>query len=208
MNNKIEAIIFDLGRVLVQVDITRGILGLFDHSFENGTETAVACMMREPSYAAYNAGKLSPQEFYEQMKNKLSFKMEFNEFAKKWCDVFDPMEGMDTLVNDLHRKVKIGLLSDTDPMHWDYLKNTFTFIDAIEKPTLSFETGFRKPSKQAYLAAVKNVGADASHCLYVDDLMENVIGAKNAGLDAVQFLGARKLRQDLAEKGITQLERI
>lgn len=202
INKKIEAVIFDLGRVLVKVDITRGILGLFGHSFENGTEAAVAIMMREPAYASYNAGELSPQGFYDAMRKKLSFKMNFQDFAKKWCDVFDPMDGMDAFVTNLQQKIKVGLLSDTDPMHWNYLTKRFAFIDAIKKPTLSFETGFRKPSKEAYLAAVKNVGVDASHCLYVDDLMENVIGANNAGLDAVQFLGVKKLRQDLAEKGI------
>ncbi len=66
--SKIEAIVFDVGRVLVNVDITRGILGLFGHSLANGTEAAVAEMMREPAYAAYNAGKLTPQQFYEAMK--------------------------------------------------------------------------------------------------------------------------------------------
>ena len=199
---KIEAVIFDLGRVLVNVDITRGIFGLFGHCMKNGTEAAVAQMMREPAYALYNAGNSSPEEFYGAMKRKFSLDVDFTEFARLWCDVFDPMEGMDKVISELHGKMMLGLLSDTDPLHWNYIRQRFSFIAMIEKPTLSFQTGFRKPAKEAYLAAVRNVGVEASKCLYVDDLMENVSGAKEAGLDAVQFTGVKTLRQDMADRGI------
>lgn len=195
--SKIQAVIFDLGRVLVNVDITRGIFGLFGHSLANGTEAAVAQMMREPAYAAYNAGKLTPQQFYEAMKTKFSLEVDFAEFARLWCDVFDSMAGMDELVKQLHGKVRLGLLSDTDPMHWNYIRERFAFISLIDRPTLSFETGFRKPTKEAYLVAVRNVGVAASQCLYVDDLMENVRGAIDAGLEAVQFKGTDILSQEM-----------
>ena len=200
--SKIQAVVFDLGRVLVNVDITRGIFGLFGHSLANGTEAAVAQMMREPAYAAYNAGTLKPQQFYEAMNKKFSLEVDFDEFARLWCDVFDPMDGMDELVRQLHGKVRLGLLSDTDPLHWNYIRERFEFIALIDKPTLSFETGFRKPAKEAYLAAVRNVGVETSQCLYVDDLMENVRGALNAGLEAVQFRGANLLRQEIRTRGI------
>jgi glucose-1-phosphatase len=200
--SKIEAVIFDLGRVLVSVDITRGIFGLFGHSLANGTEAAVAEMMREPAYAAYNAGNLSPELFYQTMKKKFSLEVDFAEFARQWCDVFDPMEGMDELVTQLHGRVRLGLLSDTDPLHWDYIQKRFAFVSLIDRPTLSFETGFRKPTKEAYLAAVRNVGVEAQRCLYVDDLMENVRGAVNAGLEAVQFTGVDALRQELMVREI------
>jgi HAD superfamily hydrolase (TIGR01509 family) len=200
--SKIEAIVFDLGRVLVNVDITRGIFGLFGHLLANGTEAAIAQMMREPAYAAYNAGKLTPEQFYEAMKKKFSLEADFKEFARQWCDVFDPMDGMYELVKELRGKVRLGALSDTDPLHWDYIRQRFEIIALIEKPTLSFETGFRKPAKEAYWAAVRNVGVEASRCLYVDDLMENVRGAQNAGLEAVQFTGVNMLRREMADREI------
>jgi glucose-1-phosphatase len=200
--NKIEAVIFDLGRVLVNVDITRGIFGLFGHSFENGTEAAVAQMMCESAYAAFNAGKLSPDQFYEAMKKRYSLDVDFTEVAKRWCDVFDSMEGIEELITDLHGKVRLGLLSDTDPLHWNYICQRFAFVSLFDRPTLSFETGFRKPSRDAYLAAVQNTGVEASQCLYIDDLMENVFGALRAGLEAVHFTGVSKLRQEIVSREI------
>lgn len=202
ITRKIEAIIFDLGRVLVNVDITRGIFGLFGHGTQKGTEVAVAQLMREPAVALYNSGRLSPEEFYHTMKEKFSLNLAFAEFAGLWCDVFDPMEGMEQLIHQLHGKISLGLLSDTDPLHWDYIQTRFAFVAMIDKPTLSFQTGFRKPSKEAFQAAIKNVGVKASNCFYVDDLMENVSGAQSIGLDAVQFLGIEKLRRDMADRGI------
>lgn len=202
ITRKIEAIIFDLGRVLVNVDITRGIFGLFGHGTQKGTEAAVAQLMREPAVALYNSGRLPPEEFYHTMKEKFSLNLDFAEFVRLWCDVFDPMEGMEQLIHQLHGKIPLGLLSDTDPLHWDYIRRRFEFVAIIDNPTLSFQTGFRKPSKEAFEAAVKNIGVNASCCMYVDDLMENVAGAKKTGLDAVQFLGVEKLRQDLAENGM------
>jgi glucose-1-phosphatase len=201
--NKIEAVVFDLGRVLVNVDITRGIFGLFGHSLTNGTEAAVAQMMQEPAYAAYNAGKLTPQQFYKEMKMKFSLEADFAEFARQWCDVFDPMDGMYELVKELGGKVRLGLLSDTDPLHWKYLRRRFEVVALIERPTLSFETGFRKPAKEAYLAAVRNVSTAASRCLYIDDLMENVQGAMDAGLEAIQFVNVGQLRKDMINRSIS-----
>jgi HAD superfamily hydrolase (TIGR01509 family) len=136
------------------------------------------------------------------MKKKYSLELDFTEFFRQWCDVFDPMDGMDRLITELHGKVRLGLLSDTDPLHWDYIRRRFKFIAMIDEPTLSFQTGFRKPSQEAFLAAVRNTGVEAPKCLYVDDLMENVCGAKKAGLDAVQFTGVNALRQDMADRGI------
>ena len=195
--SEIKAIVFDLGRVLVDVDITRGIFGLFGHSTTNGKEAAVAQMMREPIYAEYNAGKMTPERFYAAVKKKFSFEINFVEFARQWCDVFAPMDGMYELVKNLHGRVRIGLLSDTDPLHWKYICEQFAIVTLIDRPTLSFETGFRKPAKEAYLSAVRNVGVVASQCLYIDDLMENVLGAMDAGLEAIQFTSANALRQEM-----------
>jgi glucose-1-phosphatase len=198
----IEAVIFDMGRVLVNVDITRGIFGLFGHLPAKGTEAAIAAILQEPAFAAYNTGNLTPEQFYEAMTKKFSLEMDFAEFARQWCDVFDPMAGMYELVKELGGTVRLGLLSDTDPLHWRYIRERFAVVSLIEKPTLSFETGFCKPAKEAYLAAVRNVGVEMSRCLYVDDLMENISGARDAGLDAVHFSGAAALRQEMVNRGI------
>ena len=107
------------------------------------------------------------------------------------------------LVKELSGKVRLGLLSDTDPLHWKYIRRRFEVIALIERPTLSFETGFRKPEKEAYLAAARNVGAAASRCLYIDDLIENVQGAMDAGLEAIQFVNVGQLRKDMINRGIS-----
>lgn len=200
--NKIEAVIFDLGRVLVDVDITRGIFGLFDHSSAGDTEAAVSKLMRDPALTAFNIGKLSSEQFYQEMKKKFSLDWDYAEFARLWCDVFGPMAGMPEIVKELSGKVRLGLLSDTDPLHWEYIRQNYALVSLIKKPTLSYETGFQKPGKEAYLAAVKNTGVDAAKCLYVDDLTENVQGAIKAGLQAVQFTGADALRKEIIKREI------
>lgn len=66
----------------------------------------------------------------------------------------------------------------------------------------SFEIGSRKPSLQSYRAPLERMGLLASEGLMIDDRMENVLGAKKAGLEAVHFQTAKLLRKDLEKFGI------
>ncbi len=108
------------------------------------------------------------------------------------------MAGMPELVAELAERYSLGILSDTDPLHWQYCLEQFPLLHLFAKPTLSFQTGLLKPDPQCYsLAAHNTAGTPVESCLFIDDREENVIGARKAGMKALQFTDLASLRRDL-----------
>jgi HAD superfamily hydrolase (TIGR01509 family) len=60
----------------------------------------------------------------------------------------------------------------------------------------------RKPEPAIYRRALDILGSPPERVLFIDDREENIAGARNAGMRAIQFKGAAPLRQDLIECGI------
>lgn len=193
---EISAVIFDLGRVLVDWDIADTIWDLIL------AEVGPRRRAWESLYAELATGRLAPEGFYRKLKERVDIRVDFERFVAGWCEIFFPMPGMEELFAEVEERVAVGLLSDTDPIHWDYLPPRYPFLKRIKKPTLSYEIGFMKPAPQAYLAAARDVGFPPKACFFTDDKQENVEGARRAGMDAVRFSGAEDLRIRLAARGV------
>ena len=136
------------------------------------------------------------------MRERYQIEPDFEIFKQLWCKIFYTMEGMEELVSKLDSRVTIGLLSDTDPIHWEYIRTTWPWIGAIENPTLSYEVGTMKPNAGIYLAAARNVDTAPEHCLFIDDLEVNVEGARAVGMHAISFENPAGLLKRLVQIGL------
>ena len=195
--NKIEAVIFDLGRVIVEIDFPRSLFRLF-RDFEQPSEDVIRQLMEDDLIKRYNTGQMQPQEFYQAVKEKFKLEIDFEEFKELWCDIFSPMPGMETLIRELEGKVKLGVFSNTDPLHWQQICDTNPIMELFTQPTLSFEIGIQKPAPDSYCIAATNVDTPIENCLYIDDLQENVEAAQQVGMRGIQFESTAQLRNELA----------
>ena len=112
------------------------------------------------------------------------------------------MPGMEPLIRELQGKVKLGVFSNTDPLHWQHICDTNPIMEIFTRPTLSFEIGMQKPAPDSYRIAAANVDTPAENCLYIDDLQENVTAAQQAGMQGIQFEHSSQLRRDLQLAGL------
>ncbi|MBD3226411.1 MAG: HAD-IA family hydrolase [Caldithrix sp.] len=198
----IQAIVFDLGRVLVDVDLSRGLLKFVPNTDHKDDLQLMEELFSDPLFMDYGKGKYTPEDFFAMVKDRWQLDISFHQFKEKWCDVFHPMPGMDRLIQQLGKSYKLGLLSDVDPLHWTYVKENYIFINVIENPTLSFQIGYLKPHPNTYAEACKNVGVDPPNCLFIDDRQINVQGARAFGMQAVQFKGNQELMKYLKQNGL------
>ena len=199
--NSIDAVIFDLGRVLVDIDLS-AVTDIFSSLTDKDPHTVAQGMIADPLMVEYNSGRIEPEDFYRKLCDKYELKVDFTQFKKLWCGIFKPMDGMEELVRSLDGRYTLGMLSDTDPLHWGYLSSEYTYLEIFSKPTLSFQVGCMKPAAEIYLKAAAAVGAEPSRCLYVDDLQRNVDGAKRVGMDAIQFTGVDGLKEQLKARNV------
>ena len=196
--SKIEAVIFDLGRVLINIDTSK-IAKFFGKNAGETSEQTLKAYLADDIVRRHETGLISPHEFYRQASHRCRVDIEYARFIREYCDIFAPMEGMEQVVRRVHDKMPIGLLSDTGVLHWEHIIKSFPWLNIFTQPALSFQTGFLKPDARAYKAAADSIGAEITSCLFIDDLPANVQGAIDAGMMAIRFEGVEKLTRQLEE---------
>ncbi len=197
----IKAVIFDLGRVLVKVDLKQGIHKYVDTTGEDD-HSLMENLFDDKIFRDYSGGKSSPETFYRQISARLNLNLDYEQFKKDWCNIFSPMPGMEEIVKKLSGKVALGLLSDSDPLHWRHIKENYDFHNYFKKPTLSFEIGYIKPDPKCYTIAAEHVGFPPENCIFIDDREINVQGAIDAGMQAIQFTSPEALKAELQKRGL------
>ena len=185
--HEIRAIIFDMGRVLVNMDSVPLKEKLYQNLKANEIQKPERLFLHNPIMIAFNRGQISPEEFHQQNCSNYRLDMDFETFKNLWCDIFWTMDSMEELVGRISKKMTVGLLSDTDPLHWNFIRTTWPWIGQIKNPTLSYEIGVMKPNPEIYLAAAENVDTPPEHCVFIDDLKANVDGANAVGIKGIRF---------------------
>jgi HAD superfamily hydrolase (TIGR01509 family) len=62
------------------------------------------------------------------------------------------------------------------------------FFDYSNKNLFSFDLGYHKPDKNIYVMACDIIGFTPHDCIFLDDSLKNVLGARNIGLGAFPFI--------------------
>ena len=107
------------------------------------------------------------------------------------------------LVDEVREVVPVVLLSNasTRLVHDLDRSDLLTAFDAVVG---SADIRAAKPGRAAYEAAAGAVGAAPERCLFVDDTMENVLGARSLGMSAELFTGVDDLRALLRSHGLVR----
>lgn len=128
------------------------------------------------------------------------------EFAAAWSDIFWLNEPVARLVRALRQRRHVLVLgSNTNELHARRFRVQFAeTLASFDQLVLSYEIHASKPSSLFYQACVRACGADRPQsCVFIDDMAENVEGARRAGLQAIQFVNLAQLRADLEELGVS-----
>jgi epoxide hydrolase-like predicted phosphatase len=92
-----------------------------------------------------------------------------------------------TLIEELKPNFKIGMISNVGQ---GFIERMFVDEPAshyFDDLVLSSSVGMIKPDKRIYEIAAERLGVDPSECVFVDDLEKNVVGAQEAGMQAIRY---------------------
>lgn len=202
---KIRAIIFDIGRVLVRVDVRKAQLGL---TKGNGLtpEELWAAIEKDPRWPDWQEGRMSARDWHQNLCNRLGVTLNFDEFTKVWNSALDPEPiHPDSLFQQLSRSYRLGLLSNTDPIHVAHLESTYSFFDYFPKPVRIYSclVGASKPNPLIFREALRACKVKADEAVYIDDIAVFAEAASALGCTGIQFRSPEELRKDLAGIDIT-----
>jgi FMN phosphatase YigB (HAD superfamily) len=193
-------VIFDLGGVLLSVDFMRACARLEAAGGAPAADIGEA-IAKGADKAAFDTGRLGPQEFAERFCAAIGLRLPYAEFAQIWCDIFAEQREVTGLLDEIGRHADLLLLSNTDPLHIAYIRSHYGLLGKFRRLVLSYEVGYAKPARQIFERAL-GLCAAGSRTIYIDDVAEYVAAARASGLPAERYVDAAKLRRDLARFGV------
>ena len=185
-----KAIVFDLGRVLCKFDHMEICRNL--SSFTNlSPQTIHRIIFEEDLEKSFDEGKANANEFFEIVKEKIQAShITFSKFSRIWSNIFSPNPGIEELLSEIDNNIAFYLLSNTNILHWQYIRNmpvlTLFFSDP-NKWILSFEVGVRKPASKIFKVAAKRTGVLPKEILYIDDNPDYVAVFKSLGVKGIVY---------------------
>lgn len=198
----IKTFIFDLGNVIVPFDIEIGI-GNVSKICDLGNDEIREKLFGGKFSQDYHSGKISEKEFYKSVKKSLNLRISFEEFVDAWNSIFLPEPILtDELIGRLAQKYRLIILSDTNKLHFEFIKQKFSVLRHFDDFVLSHEVGAQKPSFQIFEVAIEKARCSPKECFYTDDNKNYVEKARELGINAVQFISAEQLEADLQSRDL------
>ncbi|HTG27930.1 MAG TPA: HAD-IA family hydrolase [Methylomirabilota bacterium] len=197
----IRAIIFDIGRVLVRLDIAGAMGGLAGMISLTPQETWAA-IEHDPRWRDWQEGRMSPRDWQLHICRRLGVNLTFEQFSEIWNRVLDPTPLLDgAFLERLSKRYCLAVLSNTDPIHVAELEKRFDFFRFFKHRSYSCVVGASKPSPLIFRAALQACKTTADNAIYIDDIPAYVEAARQLGMTGIVFQSPDQLIADLEPFG-------
>jgi glucose-1-phosphatase len=199
---KLRAIIFDIGRVLIRVDLDRALAGLADGTTLSPQEVWTI-IEKDPRWPDWQEGRISPHDWHQHLAKRLGGPSTLAQFTETWNRALNPQPIQDNaLLEKLSKRYRMALLSNTDPLHVAYMEPAYEFFRFFPVRIYSCEVGASKPNPLIYREALLACRVRAEEALYIDDVEAYVEAARRLGMSGIQFQSTEQLKSDLRALGV------
>ncbi len=198
----IRAFLFDIGNVLVRFDFSKAFKSIAPFSDVEHTKELLSQF--EDVKLRYEDGQVSRADFLRDAFKYLEFRGTEADFLAAWQGIFTENTPMVKLVEKLHGKFPLYLLSNTNCMHVEGLFRDFDVFAKFSGGTYSHVAQASKPGRRIFEIACADHGLVPETTFFIDDLEANVATAREMGFRAHQYHPDRHeaLLEDLRQVGI------
>src|ERR1700722_10398728 len=198
---KIRAIISDIGRVIVGVDVSRAMQGL-SNSIPLSPKEIWSAIEKDPRFVDLQDGRITARDWHLHIVRRLGGNLTYDQFIQAWNAALLPETLQpDSLWAGLSKKYRLSLLSNTDPIHVAHMESTFTFFKYFPVRIYSCVVGSSKPNPIIYQDALRATKVKDKEAVYIDDLEKNLAAAKAVRMVGVPSPYPATLRDRLPAAG-------
>ncbi|HCP93522.1 MAG TPA: HAD family phosphatase [Bacteroidetes bacterium] len=189
--NKISTIIFDLGGVILDLDQGKTLRAFARKGLDLEDVNEAS-----PIFTDFETGKITAADFRQGIKSLFKGNITDTEIDEAWnAMLLDTCEERFRIIEGLRKQFRIYLLSNTNSIHIDFVRDYLNKHFSIErwdnlfdKQYLSYEIGLRKPNKNIYEYVLSDIQKQPQECLFIDDSFANIKGAESAGIQTLLAL--------------------
>ncbi len=188
----IKNIIFDLGGVIINLDI-QATAKAFEKLGISDFGKVYSQLAQSNLVDHFDKGTISEDDFFNGIKKQFDLKHSRQELEQAWNSMLldFPKHRMDAL-KKYQQSYRTFLLSNTNETHVrEFHKTLHKNIGVrdlegfFEKVYYSCRTGMRKPDKEIFELVLKENKLDPKETLFIDDTIHHIEGAKSAGINAI-----------------------
>lgn len=187
--SRFEAIIFDLGGVILNIDYhatIRAFLSLGVSDFEERYTQAAQTTL----FDDIETGRISPEEFRNGIRGFIESELSDDQIDGAWnAMLLDFPKIRIDILERVQKSHRTFLLSNTNEIHvaqfYQELKREHglkSLNPLFEKVHLSHEMGLRKPNPEIFQALIDEHGLNPEKTLFIDDSEQHLVGAQQAEL--------------------------
>jgi len=206
VKSKTEVLIFDIGNVLLDFDLAPIANGFAECSGRERDEI-FSYIFRSGLSESFDRGEISEQEFYSSVTARFPMNLSYENFRRIACDIFTEKPAINSIIKSLKDHFELGILSNTNKMHFEHIQSAYPLMRHFKDYHLSYRLKLLKPDSEIYKQLINFYGTAPERIFYTDDILENVLSAREQGINAFHFKSAEQLVTDLKSAGIVFFER-
>lgn len=202
MTQRIEAVVFDIGNVLVRWDRRLPYVDRFDDPAELDWFMDEVIPLRW--HAEHDAGRSAAELVAERSALFPAYAQHIHDwFARFNESIPGPVPGSPELVEQLHAAgLPLYAITNFGADTWAGFRPTFPLLDRFGDIVVSGIEKLAKPDPAIYALAAQRFGHAPGAMLFIDDSLPNVIAARDCGWHAHHFTTADGLAADLRDRGL------
>ncbi|WP_449433142.1 HAD family hydrolase [Pseudomonas putida] len=202
--NEIEAVVFDLGGVLVDWNPRH----LYRKIFVND-EAAMEAFLKDVCNTAWNErqdrGRAWVDAISEAIANHPAHEPHIRAYRDRWDEMLSgALDDTVEILEELHTAgVRLIALTNWSAETFHIAEQRFEFLNRFEGVVVSGKEGLMKPEPEIFQLLIRRYGLSPSRTVFIDDVQKNVDAAAALGLRGIRFTDAPQLREALIALGLS-----
>jgi len=195
---KIETIIFDLGKVLIDWEPRRLYRKIFDD--EKKMETFLKKVCTSDWNVEQDRGRSLEEATNILLKKHPKQAKEIKAFYGRWEEMLGgPVQSTVDILEYLYKKKshRLYALTNWSAETFPVAQRDYYFLKYFEGILVSGDEKLIKPDPKIYKLMLKRYKIKASTALFIDDSLKNVKGAEECGIRAIHFKDGDSLKKEL-----------
>ena len=204
----IKNIIFDLGNVLVKVDLEKFEKSVFPEGLKE--KSYIRFLKSNKGYLtknfrkvifSYETGRINTTKFVDICLKNLKSGLSKRLFIKHFNEMLVEKPEMKRFIEELTKKTgyRFMLLSNTNSLHWQYVKKNFPYVMSLGTFELSYNLKLYKPDIRVYTTVIKKHKLIPLETLYVDDHEDNCLAARLLGINSILYKDFSSFKKEFKE---------
>jgi putative hydrolase of the HAD superfamily len=193
----IKTLIFDLGGVIVNLDLTLTVnafekLGIEDPGqfIRHGVHSDI--------FLKLETGEITEEEFYSGIRELAGKNITNEEIKTAWCAMFTELPDVRVkLIEHLKKTHRVVLLSNTNSIHrshFDSMARGYNSLsDLFHKTYYSFQLYDHKPNLSIFNKVLELENIRPEETLFIDDAQKNIAAARETGMHTMLITPDRQM---------------